>query len=112
MGVKNFPVFSIGTVTAVQHAVTGAGSEAIPTTEGGGTPKYLMVHAYGGTQTNVVLVGASVGTGVNVTLGNGFPLPVRNHGRVVLNVVGMTHIMVNVLGAADSFVQLVPLEDS
>lgn len=112
MSHQRFSFVSAAPRNATQLAtVTGAEQVAIPTTEGGSAPKYVMLCAYGGTQTNVLYVGLSVGGTGTAHASHSFPLPVVSNSRVILNAVGMTHVEVFEVGDNTSHLQVIPLED-
>ena len=113
MGIRNFPVITIGTDTSLVQAVATAGNVAIPNTEGGSGPKYLHIKAYGpstATLDDQITVTPDVAAN-NGAFATGFLLFPSRGDEIILNVHGYTHIGFDEVGAATSSIKLTPLED-
>jgi hypothetical protein len=111
MGHQNFHVLSVAYDTGVQTAsVTGTGSVAIPTMLNGVKPKYVVIGSYGLTQTDVVFISPQH-SATAAAAATGFPLPVSSGNRVILNVIGYSHIGYDATGATGVSFNIVPLED-
>jgi hypothetical protein len=112
MGIRNFPVITIGTDTSLTVAnISASGSVAIPTTHGGVGPKYLYIHSYGGTD-NTAYISFTPDVAANTgTFATGFVMWAFEKGEtIILNVHGYSHIGYDFLGTNPDF-QLTPLED-
>lgn len=111
MGIRNFPVISIGSETASQQLLVAApGNIAIPTMKNGSLPKFLHCSAHTGASSNVITVSPETAAtdGDNTT---GFPLAVLGNNSVILNVHGFSFIGFDEIGDGTSTLQLYPLED-
>lgn len=113
MGIRNFPVITLGTDTGVVEAVAAAGNVAIPNTQGGGGPKYLHIKAYGpstATADEQITVTPDIAAN-NGAFATGYLLYPHLGDEVILNVHGCTHIGYDEVGDASCSIKLTPLED-
>jgi hypothetical protein len=111
MGIRNFPVITLGTDGSDAQTVAGPGSVAIPVLSNGVQPKYLHVRAYNGaTVADWISVTPDVAAN-NGALATGFLLSSFYGHEIILNVFGYDFIGYDEIGAAGSSIQLTPLAD-
>lgn len=109
MGIRNFPVISIGSANAVHKAAT-SGAVALPRLASNEKAKFLYIAAVGGTATNVVVVALLESAG-GIALDEGFPLNVNGSNDIILYALGFNFVAYNNIGAGDSHIYFYPLED-
>lgn len=115
MGIRNFPVITIGTDTATTvGGIAAAGNVAIPNTQGGSGPKYLHIKAFDNTAAPAIDTFISVTPDIaanNGAFATGFILSAYYFDEIILNVHGCTHIGYDKIGTNSPDLQLTPLED-
>lgn len=116
MGIRNFPVISIGENRGARSVVAAAGQINLSaiTTSGGSTPKYVYCAVSGGTAGNIIVIspeytGGSIG---GAEIDNAWPLSLDDADWIILNVHGFFRISFNTyVGDGTSFLHCIPLED-
>ncbi len=109
MGIRNFPVVSIGTVTGsrTDNVAAAPGVVSIPVMQNGDAPKFLMCKVTGGSTPGFISICPT--TGANGALATGLPM-VTGQPHIIFNVHGFTSIGTEG-SAADMELHLYPLED-
>ncbi len=111
MGIRNFPVITVGTDTSTHQSVSGAGAVSIPNLQSGENPKFLRIKAYGGDAVEdfvSVTPDIAANSGVFAT---GMVLSLFYGDVVILNVHGYSHIGFDIQGTGGGTIDLAPLED-
>jgi hypothetical protein len=109
MGIRNFPVISLGFNggTLVSPAGATPGVEPIPTMMSGVAPKYVAITVTGGAAAAFVVVTPS--TGANGAIATGYPI-ITGSKPLILNVHGYSDIGYEA-SAASMTLRIHPLED-
>ncbi len=114
MGIRNFPVVSIGENTGVRSAVTAAGQIGLNQilTQGGSTPKFVYCTVTGAAGDIIVITPHYTGGSITTPQkDNAWPLAVDNQDWIILNVHGYFRVSFNTYVGNASFLHCIPLED-
>ena len=116
MGIRNFPVITIGENTGGQSVIVATNGQinlsAIPT-QGGGIPKYVYCVCAGGTSTNIIVISPGY-TGGSITVAevdNAWPLHADGSDPIILDMHGYFRISFRAYIGTNSFLHCIPLED-
>jgi hypothetical protein len=110
MGLRDFPVLSIGENQGSVLAATTSTFAAIPTMSNGKLPKFLYILAHGGSGgTRVTVSPSNASSGGSQDLG--FVLDCLWPTAIILNVHGYSVIRSARRGGLTSFIRMYPLED-
>jgi hypothetical protein len=111
MGIRNFPLISIGVEQGVTTAAIAApGNIAIPTMTNGDSPKFLALTVVDGVAGDWIVVSPQVAA-TNGVLATGFAMNAISGNTIILNVHGFSHIGFEDGAGVVCQLNLYPLED-